>query len=50
MRAHHVGGVGQGGCPADMVLWSDGGLVLYHRLRRRSGFDLALVRWSVFAE
>ena len=50
MRAHNVGGDGQGGCPTDMVHRADVGLVLDHRLRRRSGFDLALVRCSVFAE
>ena len=34
----------------DMVHWAGVGLVLAHRLRRRSGIDLALVRCSVFAE
>ena len=33
--------LGSGVCPADMVLWTDVGLVLVRRLRRLSGIDLA---------
>ena len=49
MRAHHVGGVRQLFCPADMVHWVGVGLLMFHCLQRLSDNDLTLVRCLVFA-
>ena len=42
--------LGRAVCPADMVLWTDVGLVPDHRLQRQPDIDLALVPFTGFAE